>query len=130
MKFIGLRTVTAEAMTRLEYNRFRGWKLPSNENGADLGYKVLDTYSNHISWLPEADFNNLYNKLTFSFGIAIEHLKAGKKVARTGWNGKGMYLQYVAEDHYDLLDTKVDNIKRDVEWNLDPFILMFTAGGS
>ena len=27
-----------------------------------------------------------------NFGQAIEALKRGKKVAREGWNGKGMYL--------------------------------------
>ena len=27
-----------------------------------------------------------------TFGAAIEALKAGKRVARAGWNGKGMYL--------------------------------------
>ena len=27
-----------------------------------------------------------------TFGQAIEALKAGKKVARAGWNGRGMYL--------------------------------------
>ena len=27
------------------------------------------------------------------FGKAIEALKAGKKVARAGWNGKGMWLE-------------------------------------
>ena len=27
-----------------------------------------------------------------NFGKALEELKAGKKVARKGWNGKGMYL--------------------------------------
>jgi hypothetical protein len=26
------------------------------------------------------------------FGWAIRQLKAGKRVARSGWNGKGMYL--------------------------------------
>ena len=28
----------------------------------------------------------------YTFGEAIEALKRGKKVARKGWNGKGMYL--------------------------------------
>ena len=37
---------------------------------------------------------NLENRLTF--GGALEALKAGKKVARNGWNGKGMYL-YLAD---------------------------------
>ena len=27
-----------------------------------------------------------------TFGDALEALKSGKKVARKGWNGKGMYL--------------------------------------
>ena len=29
---------------------------------------------------------------TYSFGDALHFLKAGKKVARKGWNGKGMFL--------------------------------------
>lgn len=29
---------------------------------------------------------------TFSFSEAIKELKVGKKVARLGWNGNGMYL--------------------------------------
>lgn len=28
----------------------------------------------------------------YTFGEALEALKRGKKVARKGWNGKGMYL--------------------------------------
>jgi hypothetical protein len=28
----------------------------------------------------------------FSFGIALMELKKGSKVARSGWNGKGMYI--------------------------------------
>lgn len=28
----------------------------------------------------------------FSFGQAIKELKAGARVSREGWNGKGMYL--------------------------------------
>ena len=31
-------------------------------------------------------------KNTINFGEAIEALKSGAKVARLGWNGKGMYL--------------------------------------
>jgi hypothetical protein len=30
-----------------------------------------------------------------NFGEAIERLKAGKKVCRTGWNGKSMWLYLV-----------------------------------
>ena len=33
---------------------------------------------------------NFFSNMTF--GMAIEAMKAGKKVARAGWNGKGMWL--------------------------------------
>lgn len=33
-----------------------------------------------------------------NFGFAIQILKQGKKVARSGWNGKGMYLFLVGSD--------------------------------
>ena len=34
------------------------------------------------------------------FGKALEALKEGKKVARKGWNGKGMFLYFVGDDRY------------------------------
>lgn len=36
----------------------------------------------------------------FGFGTAIDYLKQGKKVARTGWNGKNMFLYYVLAAAY------------------------------
>jgi hypothetical protein len=35
-----------------------------------------------------------------NFGVALALLKAGKRVAREGWNGKGMYIYYVPENRY------------------------------
>jgi len=35
-----------------------------------------------------------------NFGQALELLKQGSKVARTGWNGKGMFLYYVPSASY------------------------------
>lgn len=34
------------------------------------------------------------------FGEAIRHLKQGFKVAREGWNGKGMFIYYVPAASY------------------------------
>ena len=36
----------------------------------------------------------------FGFGQALECLKDGKRVARQGWNGKGMFLYYVPAAAY------------------------------
>ncbi len=42
------------------------------------------------------------------FGLAVEALKKGKKVARAGWNGKGMFLYHVPAGVY----TTVTDIAR------------------
>lgn len=43
-----------------------------------------------------------------TFGEALDVLNAGGRVARRGWNGKGMYLRIVRNsievDGYELLD--------------------------
>jgi hypothetical protein len=108
---IGTKQVTATPMTRGDYNAYRGWTLPSDENGADAGYLVeyLDggtpnhpSHDGYISWSPKAQFDNAYRPVTgMSFGLAIEALKAGKRVARVGWNGKGMWLLLVRGYEYE-----------------------------
>lgn len=44
-----------------------------------------------IGSTPEAG-DSFWPRKNFNFGTAIEALKHGEKVARAGWNGKGMYL--------------------------------------
>ena len=50
---------------------------------------------------------------TFEFGKALEALKAGQKVARQGWNGKGMWLNLQVPDAHSKMSL--------------PYIYMFTA---
>lgn len=38
------------------------------------------------------------NGMTFDFGEAIKYLKRGMKVARKGWNGKGMHVMLITEE--------------------------------
>jgi hypothetical protein len=40
--------------------------------------------------------NKQLKTIIMNFGEAIEALKLGNKVAREGWNGKGMYLEYIS----------------------------------
>lgn len=47
-------------------------------------------------------------RVLMNFGFALEAMKNGHKVARTGWNGKGMYV--VA--HNATMDVPADKI-----WN-------------
>ena len=100
-EFYGTKRIAAKLMTRAEYNVFRGWELPTNENGADEGYLVeyldggkpnVKGYAGYVSWSPKEQFENAYQPVNaMSFGHAVVALKEGKKVARAGWNGKGMF---------------------------------------
>ena len=92
MNYIRMHQVEAEPMTRGDYNKFRGWTIPANENPADAGYKV--TYPDgYVSWCPKAQFEEDCCPCDgMTFGMAIEAMKRGAKVARRGWNGKGQFV--------------------------------------
>jgi hypothetical protein len=107
LKHIGTKLINATPMTRLEYNKLRGWTVPENENPEDAGYLVeyLDggepnipvLYAGYVSWSPADVFEKSYKPTTgMTFGLAIESIKAGFKVARAGWNGQGMWIAYGA----------------------------------
>lgn len=46
-----------------------------------------------------------------TFGMALEELKAGNKVARKGWNGKGMFLYLTHGSTVALDDITNETIK-------------------
>lgn len=109
-QYIGVKLINAKPMTRAEYNTFRGWQLPADENGADEGFLVeyldggkgnTDLYAGYVSWSPAEVFHNAYGPTDgMTFGLAVEALKKGLKVARSGWNGKSMFLYYVPAAAY------------------------------
>lgn len=95
------KIVTAEPMTRLDYNLYRNWTLPEDENGEDTGYLTKDVKTGHISWLPTEEFNsNSLGNTNLNFGQAVELAKVGYRIARAGWNGKGMFAYIVPENSY------------------------------
>ena len=105
-EFYGTKRLNAKPMTREEYNTLRGWPMPSDENPSDEGYLVeytdggkenVDGFAGYVSWSPKDVFEASYQPMnSLSFGHAIIALMNGEKVARTGWNGKGMYLILVS----------------------------------
>ena len=91
-------------MTRGDYNRYRGWAIPENENPADEGYfvKYPDGYE---SWCPKAQFEAAGVKaddgLPYGYAMILCQF-FGKKIQRANWNGVGQYVRYeevlVSED--------------------------------
>ena len=56
-------------------------------------------------------------KSNLNFGQAIEALKSGSRVARSGWNGKGMYLWLLAATNVPLEWIKEPRLKAIAESN-------------
>ena len=75
---------------------------PANFNeeiGQDCAYNdafdsLLKSEGYHRKILPSQA--NQEEQTEFSFGRAVELLKQGQRVARKGWNGKGMFLLLIA----------------------------------
>jgi hypothetical protein len=89
--YIGTKIIQAEPRAK-DYG-------PAEQQG-EAGYTVVypDGYT---SWSPAAAFKEAYRETSgMPFGLAIEALKKGKKVARAGWNGKGMFIYYVPANAY------------------------------
>jgi hypothetical protein len=129
--YYGTKRIQARPMNRLDYNLYRGWELPSDENGEDEGYLVeyLDGgkpnvvgHQGYVSWSPKEQFEKAYQPLnSLSFCHALEALKAGERVSRAGWNGKNMWLVLVTSANY-----AVDAV-RSGSHCVRPFIGMKTA---
>jgi hypothetical protein len=143
-EYIGTKRINAVVMSRAEYTHLRGWEVPDDEDGSDIGYLVeyLDGgapnhpgFKGYISWSPMEVFHKAYKtngKLTF--GDAIEYLKLGKKVAREGWNGKGMFVSMTHGKTLSLDKDNIwtENVRKVAEDNggkvdLQPYLVMKTA---
>ena len=113
--YIGTKMIQAKPMTRGDYNKYRGWQIPADENPEDEGYlvKYKDGYE---SWSPKEVFEEAYRESAgLTFGVALELLKRGEKVARIGWNGKGMYLFYVPGKKYYICDGELERMAAGVD---------------
>lgn len=57
----------------------------------------------------------------FGFGSAIEHLRAGRRVTREGWNGKDQYIEMQTPDENSKMTLPYIYIKT-VQGDLVPWL--------
>lgn len=91
-QYIGTKIIQAEPALRGEC--VKDTSMLSALQMAEEGYRVRypDGYE---SWSPKDVFEEAYRPTEFmTFGLAVEALKAGKRVSRAGWNGKGLFVVY------------------------------------
>ena len=60
-QYVGVKLIEAKPMTRGDYNKYRGWTIPKDEDPNDEGYLVK--YSNdYESWSPKKPFDESYRE--------------------------------------------------------------------
>lgn len=98
--YIGTKVVKAMPMTRGDYNTMRGWEIPADENPLDDGYLTYNG-AGHLSWQPKDVFEDSFSPFDgMDFGLAIAAMRQGLRVARSGWNGRGMFVYLVPAASY------------------------------
>jgi hypothetical protein len=139
--YVGTKAVDGTPMNRADYNTYRGWLLPEDEDGSDEGFLVEyadggtknhPSHKGYISWSPKDMFEKSYFKTgSMPFGTAISCLKKGMKVSRAGWNGKDMFLFLVPGSTFKVNRAPLMGIYPEgTEINYCPHIDMKTADGS
>ncbi len=140
-RYIGVKVINAIPMNRQDYNDLRGWTLPANESGADEGYLVeypdslnknCEGFDGYVSWSPKEQFDNAYKETDgLTFGLAVEAMKKGYKVARKGWNGSGMFVYLVQGSRFTVNRAPLLGIYPEgTEINYRPHMDLRTADGS
>ena len=83
------KALTTEASDEFE----KGFVARNPKNHKDLWYVAKKYFDDNLQ--PAFDIT-----INLTFGQAIEAAKQGKKVARQGWNGKGMFAYIVPAASY------------------------------
>ncbi|HWH83236.1 MAG TPA: hypothetical protein VNU71_13480 [Burkholderiaceae bacterium] len=111
----GTKRLLARPMNRLEYNEYRGWTVPANEDPATPGYLVEyedggtandSRHAGYISWSPADVFERSYQPIaTFVQRMRIEHKALEAKVtAIEKFIPSDAYHALSAYDRGDLID--------------------------
>lgn len=109
-QYIGAKRVAAEPAWRIlgPGERIRIYSKDAvMEPKAEAGCVIQDGYrvryaDGYESWSPKEVFEEAYREVDgMSFGLALEAVKLGFRVARKGWNGKRMYVFLAHEPDFN-----------------------------
>lgn len=117
-KYIGTKIIEAVPAIRKGGKVYEeGQPIPRSMDPTEEGYKVRypDGYE---SWSPKNVFEEAYRPTDcLSFGLAIEAMKKGKKVARRGWNGKNQHIELATRISYMTADGVFVNVEHEAIGN-------------
>ena len=72
-KYIGFKMIESKPMNLGDYNEFKGWTIPTDENPKREGYLVK--YSDdYVSWSPKEVFEEAYMRVSDNNTITTENV--------------------------------------------------------
>jgi hypothetical protein len=93
-QYVGTKLVSAKPMNLGDYNIYRGWVIPEDEDPEQLGFITKDE-SGRESWMPQDNFEDNFQsaKDGLPFSVILQMVRwNGSRAARKGWNGKNMFI--------------------------------------
>lgn len=117
--YIGTKIIKAQPGTMAESQALKsGMSIEQaknmfrNSGTRDQDGYIVEYPDGYISWSPTKAFEEAYRECdNMTFGLALEALKKGFKVARKGWNGKGMFIYLQDGSRVDTENLRPDSIK-------------------
>jgi hypothetical protein len=143
--YVGVKLLRAEEKTRGDYNLYRGWTIPENENPEDKGYLVVypDGYE---SWSPKEQFERAYMQVGDNITITqdnVDNFVQSYEVER--WKDKTTVVHATLVNGFVITESSscVDPANFDMEigeeickkkiedriWHLLGFLLQCGVGG-
>lgn len=121
--YVGQKMVKATPMNRLDYNNYRGWELPEDEDGSDEGYLVeyLDggkanhpDHTGYISWSPSTVFEQAYLEVESSDDalphmqrVAAEHAQLVERIQKLEAFFKTPIFKNLDIDTQEIMDEQI-----------------------
>lgn len=137
-QYIGTKIIQAEPAKRfwmpdgnktiVSLNEIVDRQIVNEAVSCDEGYKVR--YSDgYDSFSPKEVFEEAYRRTdNMNFGLALEAAKKGLRIARSGWNGNGMYV-FLAD--IQELNTQADLSEfEDQDVEISDLLVLRTAQGT
>ena len=124
-KYIGTKFIEAKPGTMAEAQALKGGMpieqakaMFRNSGTVDKDGYVVQYEDGYVSWSPKEAFENAYRQCdNMTFGLALEALKKGYKVARKGWNGKEQYIGLASNISFKIPSGVVVNCNHDAIGN-------------
>lgn len=121
--YVGTKSVKAVTMSRGEYNEYRGWQIPEDEDPSEAGYLVEyvdggkpndQRHAGYISWSPADVFERSYKQAPKNH---IERMEVEASELQAKIDGAQKFLDSLQEEDAPLIcDEQFDLLEKQLKY--------------